>query len=158
MNRILTIQDISCIGKCSLTVALPIISAMGVEAGVIPTAILSTHTAFKEFTFHDLTDEIFPIKEHWKREKFKFEGIYTGYLGSFKQIDLVAEIFDDFKTENNFLLVDPAMGDNGKLYSGFNESFAKKMGTLCAKSDIMVPNITEACAMLGLDYPANGYN
>ena len=152
MKRIVTIQDISCVGKCSLTVALPIISAMGVEAAIIPTAVLSTHTMFKNFTCKDLTDQITPITEHWKNEKLGFAAIYTGYLGSFEQIDLMKKMFEEFKTEDNVMFVDPAMADNGKLYPAFDEAFAKHMATLCAKADIVVPNITEACFMSGMEY------
>ena len=152
MKRIVTIQDISCVGKCSLTVALPIISAMGVETAIIPTAVLSTHTMFKNFTCKDLTDQINPITEHWKNENIGFDAIYTGYLGSFEQIDIVANMFENFKTDENVIVVDPAMADNGKLYPAFDEAFAKKMATLCAKADIIVPNITEAAFMTGLDY------
>ena len=152
MKRIVTIQDISCVGKCSLTVALPIISAMGVEAAILPTAVLSTHTMFQNFTCKDLTDQIEPIAEHWKKENFLFDAVYTGYLGSFEQIDLMKKFFEDFKTESNILFVDPAMADNGKLYPAFDEAFAKHMATLCAKADIIVPNITEACFMTGMEY------
>jgi pyridoxine kinase len=155
MKRILTIQDISCVGKCSLTVALPIISAMGVEAAILPTAVLSTHTMFKNFTVKDLTDQIKPITNHWIQEGVDFGAIYTGYLGSFEQIDLMKELFDDFKTESNILFVDPAMADNGKLYPAFDEAFAKHMGTLCAKADIIVPNMTEASFMTGIEYKEN---
>lgn len=119
---------------------------------MIPTAVLSTHTAFQEFTFHDLTDEIHPIQEHWLKEKFKFDGIYTGYLGSFKQIELVSDFFDKFKTENNFIFIDPVMGDYGKLYKGFDEKFALKMAELCKKADIIVPNLTESSYMLNIEY------
>ncbi len=152
MKRIVTVQDISCVGKCSLTVALPIISAMGVETAIIPTAVLSTHTMFQNFTCKDLTDEIVPITNHWKQEKLDFDAIYTGYLGSFEQIDIVANMFDDFKSDNNVIVVDPVMADNGKLYPAFDEAFAKKMATLCAKADIIVPNITEASFMTGMEY------
>lgn len=152
MKRIITIQDISCVGKCSLTVALPIISAMGVETSILPTAVLSTHTMFQNFTVKDLTDQIEPIAEHWKKENFKFDAVYTGYLGSFEQIDLMKKFFEDFKTEANILFVDPAMADNGKLYPAFDKAFAKHMATLCAKADIIVPNITEACFMTGTEY------
>ncbi len=159
MKRIVSIQDISCVGKCSLTVALPIISAAGVEAAILPTAVLSTHTAFKEgFTFHDLTGEIEPISNHWKKEKFGFDAIYTGYLGSFEQIDLVKKFFDDFKSEKTAIVVDPAMADNGCLYKGFTPEFAKAMATVCAKADIVVPNLTEACFMLGEEYVGEGYS
>ena len=154
MKRIVTIQDISCVGKCSLTVALPIISAMGVEAAILPTAVLSTHTMFQNFTVKDLTDQIEPIAEHWKKENFAFDAVYTGYLGSFEQIDLMKKFFEDFKSESNILFVDPAMADNGKLYPAFDEAFAKHMATLCAKADIIVPNITEACFMTGMEYKA----
>lgn len=152
MKRILTIQDISCVGKCSLTVALPIISAMGVETAIIPTAVLSTHTMFKNFTFRDLTDEIVPITRHWKSENIGFDCIYTGYLGSIDQIDIIANLFDEFKTDDNFIIVDPVMADNGKLYPAFDEVFAARMATLCAKADIIIPNITEASFMTGMEY------
>lgn len=152
MKRILTIQDISCVGKCSLTVALPIISALGVETAIIPTAVLSTHTMFKNFTFKDLTDEIAPITKHWKDENIGFDSIYTGYLGSAEQIDIIANVFDEFKTDNNLIIVDPVMADNGKLYPAFDMAFAAKMATLCAKADIIIPNITEASFMTDMEY------
>ncbi len=155
MKRILTVQDISCIGKCSLTVALPIISAMGVETAVIPTAVLSTHTAFKSFTFRDLTSDILPIVDHWKKEDFAFDGIYTGYLGTAEQIDLVRKTIRTFKTENCRVIVDPVMADHGKLYAGFTEAFAAKMATLCAEADVIVPNLTEAAFLLGAPYKEN---
>lgn len=155
MKKIVTIQDISCYGKCSLTVALPIISAMGVEAAIIPTAVLSTHTMFSRFTFKDLSDQIEPISEHWKEEKLQFDALYTGYLGSFEQIDLMKQFFEDFG-KNTLKFVDPAMGDNGKLYPAFDEAFAKHMATLCAKADIIDPNLTEACFMLGTEYKEDG--
>ena len=127
MKRLLSIQDISCVGKCSLTVALPIISAMGVETVVLPTAVLSTHTQFKGFTFRDLTCDMVPIAEHWKNENIDFDMIYTGYLGSFEQLDIVSNIFKDFKTESNTIFVDPAMGDNGKLYPAFDMEYVEAM-------------------------------
>ena len=152
MKRIVTIQDISCLGKCSLTVALPIISAMGVETAIIPTAVLSTHTMFQGFTFKDLTDQIEPITAHWKNEKVGYDAIYTGYLGSFEQIDIVDRLFDDFKTEDNLIVVDPVLGDNGKLYPAFDMEFAGQMKKLCAKADIIIPNLTEASFMTGKEY------
>lgn len=151
MKRIVTIQDISCIGKCSLTAALPIISAMGIETAVIPTAVLSTHTAFSEFAFYDLTDKIPEIAGHWKREDFSFDAIYTGYLGSIRQLDLVVKFFDMFQNTLNF--VDPVIGDHGRLYAGFTPEFAKQMAKkLCPKADILVPNLTEACLLTGTPY------
>ncbi len=158
MKRIVTIQDISCVGKCSLTVALPIISAMGVETAVVPTAVLSTHTQFTGFTFHDLTDEIQKISDHWKNEGIGFDAIYTGYLGSFEQIDLVKKFFDDYKTDNNVIVVDPAMADNGVLYAGFTQEFADKMSEVCAKADVIVPNLTEASFMLHEPYAGDDYD
>lgn len=152
MKRILTIQDVSCLGKCSLTVALPIISAMGVEACIMPTAVLSTHTMFSGFTFKDLTDQIEPVTAHWKAENIDFDAIYTGYLGSIEQVDIVAHLFDDFKTDNNIVVVDPVIGDNGKIYPALNIGFAKEMKKLCSKADIIVPNLTEAALMTDREY------
>lgn len=158
MKRILTIQDISCVGKCSLTVALPIISAMGVEAAVMPTAVLSTHTQFDGFTFRDLTGDMLPIAKHWKNENIGFDAIYTGYLGSFEQLDIVGKIFDDFKTSETKIIIDPVMADGGKLYKGFTEEFARSMARLCSKADVIVPNLTEASFMLGTSYVGDDYD
>ncbi|MBQ7956668.1 MAG: pyridoxamine kinase [Clostridia bacterium] len=153
MKRIATIQDISCFGKCSLTVALPLISACGVEACPIPTAVLSTHTGgFEGFTIHDLTKEITPIADHWKKLDLHFDGIYTGYLGSPEQLKIVSDFIDNFKKENTIVFIDPVMGDHGKLYAGFDESFAKKMVSLVKKADIIAPNLTEVSYLLGIDY------
>lgn len=152
MKRVLSIQDLSCIGKCSLTVALPIISAMGVETAIVPTAVLSTHTMFNDFTFRDLTEDMDGIKEHWVKEDFDFDAIYTGYLGSKEQIQIVTDYFDTFGGEHNYIIVDPAMADNGKLYTGFTPDFALEMAKLCSKADIILPNISEACFMLGKEY------
>ena len=152
MKRIMTVQDISCVGRCSLTVALPIISAAGVECGVLPTAVLSTHTAFKSFTFRDLTDEIEPISDTFLELGIDFDAIYTGYLGSHRQLSLVGDFIDRFKKKDSFVLIDPVMADHGVLYKGFTEEFAKNMAALCAKADLVVPNITEAAFMLGIPY------
>ena len=152
MKRIVTIQDISCVGKCSLTVALPIISAMGVETAILPTAVLSTHTMFSGFTCKDMTDQILPIAEHWKKEEFAFDAIYTGYLGSFEQIEIVSKLFDEFKTDSNLIIVDPVMADNGKLYPAFDEAYAKENAKLCGKADLIVPNLTEASFLTGMPY------
>ena len=155
MKRIVTIQDISCIGKCSLTVALPIISAANIETAIIPTTVLSTHTAFKDFTFRDLSNDIPLISNHWQKEKMIFDAIYTGYLGNELQIELVKDFIIRFKTKNNFILIDPAMADNGKLYTGFDNSFVLKMKELCELGDIIVPNLTEACLLLNIKYKNN---
>lgn len=158
MKRIVTVQDVSCVGKCSLTVALPVISACGVETAVIPTAVLSTHTAFPSFTFRDLTDEITPVAENWKAAGIGFDAVYTGYLGSERQITLMERFIEDFRTDSNLIFVDPAMADNGKMYAGFAPAFADSMARLCAKADIIVPNLSEACFMLHRDYMPGGYS
>jgi pyridoxine kinase len=152
MKRIVTIQDISCLGKCSLTVALPIISATGVEAAIIPTAVLSTHTMFKNFTCKDLDDQILPIAEHWKSEGIEFDAFYTGYLASAQQIDKVIKLISELRKDGNLVIIDPAMADNGKLYPAFNDEFPKEMAKLCAIADIVLPNITEACYLTGTPY------
>lgn len=152
MKRILTVQDISCFGKCSLTVALPVISAMGVETVILPTAVLSTHTMFQGFTVKDLSDQIGPVTEHWKKEGFTFDAIYTGYLGTEEQIGQMEQLFDDFRTENTLIFVDPVMADNGKLYPAFDMNYARKNAELCGRADIIVPNITEAAFMTGMEY------
>lgn len=151
MKRILTIQDISCVGKCSLTVALPIISAAGVEAGILPTAVLSTHTAFPKFTFKDLTDEIQPIVDTFNELKLDFDAVYTGYLGSFEQLKLVGDFIDNSKPDMA-VFIDPVMADNGVLYKGFTQEFADNMAKLCAKADLIMPNLTEASFMLREEY------
>ena len=158
MKRVVTIQDISCIGKCSATVALPIISVMGSECAVVPTAVLSTHTMFQGFTFRDLTEDIRPIADHWKKENISFDAIYTGYLGSFEQLELVKEFISDFKTPANTVFIDPVMADNGKLYPGFTPEFAAAMAKLCGKADVIVPNLTEAAFLLDRPYCGAGYD
>ena len=152
LKRIVTVQDISCLGKCSLTVALPVISAMGIETSIIPTAVLSAHTIFEGRTFRDLTNDIPSIGEHWKKEGFTFDAIYTGYLGSQKQIEIMLDFFNDFKSENNFILVDPVMADGGVLYDNFNSEFPRKMRMLCKKADVITPNLTEACLLTESEY------
>ncbi len=151
--KILTIQDISCVGQCSLTVALPIISACGIETCVLPSAVLSTHTAgFSGYTFRDLTDDMPAICEHWQKENIFFDAVYTGYLGSTKQIAHVQSIFRTVKKSSGLSIVDPAMADNGKLYPGFDLSFVAAMRSLCAEADYIVPNITEAALLAELPY------
>ncbi|MBP3308315.1 MAG: pyridoxamine kinase [Clostridia bacterium] len=152
-KKILTIQDISCVGQCSLTVALPILSACGLETCILPSAVLSTHTAgFSGFTFRDLTEDMPAIQKHWQKENIKFEAIYTGYLGSIKQIGYVRDILKTMGTDNCVRVVDPAMADNGQLYSIFNMDYVEAMKPLCGEADILVPNITEACFLTGEEY------
>lgn len=152
-KRVLTIQDISCVGQCSLTVALPILSACGLETAILPSAVLSTHTGgFKGYTFRDLTDDMPKIKDHWVNEGITFDAITTGYLGSVKQISIIKDIFKDTSKENTLKFVDPAMADNGVLYTGFNEEFVEAMLSLCTEADYVFPNITEACLLTKTEY------
>ena len=149
-KKVLTVQDISCFGQCSTTVALPILSACGVETAIMPSAILSTHTGgFSGFTFRDLTEDLPKIMEHWKKEGISFDAIYTGYLGSKRQIDIVIELFKYLLKDDGIRIVDPAMADNGKLYTGFDDDFVKEMRNLVATSDIVLPNMTEAALLTG---------
>ncbi len=153
--KVLTVQDLSCYGQCSLTVALPIISACGIETAVIPTAVLSTHTAFKAgWTFRDLTDDIAPISDHWLKEGLKFDCVYTGYLGSPRQVDLILMTIERHLADKGVVVVDPAMADGGKLYAGFAPDFPSHMARLCGSADIILPNITEACLMTDTEYRA----
>ncbi len=152
-KKILTIQDISCVGQCSLTVALPILSAAGMETCILPSAVLSTHTAgFTGFTVRDLTDDIPGIAAHWKKEGIGFEAVYTGYLGSTQQIEYVKSIMETLLVPGGLKIVDPAMADNGKLYPAFDAEYVEAMKTLAFTADIILPNITEACFLTGVEY------
>ena len=154
-KKVLAINDISCVGRCSLTVALPIISAAGVECSILPTAILSTHTGgFSGYTFTDFTSEMMNIANHWKSLDRKFDTLYTGFLGSIEQVLLVKNICEMFRTNETKLIVDPAMADNGEMYKIFDLEFAKEMQKLCYGADIIVPNITEACFLADVKYQA----
>ena len=152
-KRLVAINDISGFGKCSLTVALPIISAAGIETICMPTAVLSTHTGgFTGYTYRDLTCDMPDISAHWKSIDLKPDAIYSGFLGSFDQIDIVKKFAEDFKRDDNLFIADPCMADHGKMYTLFDKKFAKAMVSLCAKADIILPNITEACFMAGEEF------
>lgn len=152
-KRILTVQDISCVGQCSLTVALPILSACGVETAVLPSAVLSTHTGCLEgYTFRDLGDDMPGIAEHWEREGIRFDAVYSGYLGSAAQASLVRDISDRLLREGGVRIVDPAVADNGRLYSGITPELAESMRGLVADADYVLPNITEAAILCGIEY------
>ncbi len=147
--KILTIQDISCYGQCSITVALPLISAFGIETAVLPSAVLSTHTSgFSEYTVRDLTDDLPEIRKHWEKEGIFFDAIYTGFIGSIKQLDYIKDIIDSRLKPGGLVFVDPAMADLGEFYNGFDQEFADKMGELCKLGDYILPNTTEACYLL----------
>ena len=152
-KKLVTVQDVSCIGKCSCTAALPIISSHGIETLVLPTALLSSHTdGFGENTFLDLTDEMKKIISHWKTLELSLDGIYTGYLGSVEQIDVVADLIRDMRKEDTLVLVDPVMGDCGRYYKYFGDGYIEKIKTLCAMADVITPNVTEACLLAGEEY------
>ncbi len=153
-KRILTVQDISCVGQCSLTVALPILSASGNETCILPSAVLSSHTGgFKDYTFRDLTDDIPGIVRHWLSEGIDFDAFYTGYLGTARQVGLVIEILGGkLRKPSSLVVVDPAMGDNGVFYKGLDGEFLREMEKLVAMADIIIPNVTEACMLTGIEY------
>ncbi len=152
-HKILTVQDISCVGQCSLTVALPILSAAGQETCILPSAVLSTHTAgFSGFTVRDLTEDIPAITEHWDREKIRFDAVYTGYLGSTRQIAMVRELIRRLSAPGALAIVDPAMADNGRLYPAFDLAYVEAMKELAFSADMILPNITEACFLTGMEY------
>jgi pyridoxine kinase len=158
LKRVAAIHDLSGFGKCSLTVALPILSAAGIETSALPTAVLSTHTGGLEgYTYMDMTGEMRPFMKHWKSLDISFDAIYSGFLGSFEQLDIVSDFFDEFRKKDNLLLVDPVMADNGELYKIFTPEFALGMRRLCEKADIIVPNITEATLLLGETYHPGPY-
>lgn len=158
MKRAAVINDLSGIGKCSLTVALPIISAAGIETSVLPTAVLSTHTALPGFVFRELTEDILPITDHWNNLGIRFDAIYSGYLGSAKQLEYVSRFADIFKRQDNLLLIDPVMGDNGRLYKKFDNEFPAGMMEYCKKADIIIPNITEAAFLVDEKYYESSYS
>lgn len=158
-KKILTIQDVSCFGQCSLTVALPILSAMGIETAILPSAVLSTHTGgFTGYTFRDLTEDLPAISAHWKKEGIAFDAFYTGYVGSKKQLGYIRDIVRANRKEKSLFVVDPVMGDNGKLYAGFDEDFAAEMASFVKGADVILPNLTEAAHLLGEPYEGEGYD
>ena len=153
MKNVLTVQDLSCLGKCSLTVALPVLSAMGVQVSCLPTAVLSTHTGgFQGYTFRDLTADMPAIRAHWAKEGVAFDAIYTGYLGSTQQIAHVSDFFATMGKPNCLKIVDPAMADFGKLYPPFDGEFVEAMKKLCMQADYLLPNITEAALLTNMEY------
>lgn len=153
-KRIVSVQDISCLGQCSLTAALPVLSAFGVETAILPSAILSTHTGgFKNFTVHDLTDEMPKIIAHWKSEKIDFDAVYTGYIGDARQFDIILGMRSMLR-DGGLLIVDPAMADNGRLYPALGNDIVEGMRRLVSAADVILPNLTEAAFLLGRDYKA----
>jgi len=157
-KRLLTIQDISCVGQCSLTVALPVISACGIETAILPSSVLSNHTAgYSGWTFRDLTEDMPSILERWLTEKIDFDAFYTGYVSK-AQIPYILEIMNKTARQGALRIVDPVMADNGKLYTGFDKDFPTEMKKLCKGSDVIMPNLTEAAFLLNQPYVAEGYD
>lgn len=152
MKRIASIQDFSCIGSCSQTIALPVLSAMGVECAALPTALLSAHTAFDGFVSLDLTPQLPAIMAHWRAMHLRFDAVYTGYLASAEQVGLVGALLDGMDERPALTLIDPVMGDNGALYAGFSDAFPQTMRALCGRADVLTPNVTEACLLTGTAY------
>ncbi len=153
-KRILTVQDISCLGQCSMTVALPILSACGLETCILPSAVLSTHTGgFGPVHVKDLTEDFAGILAQWERLELTFDAAYTGYLGNVAHMEYVKRIFDTMVVPGGLRIVDPAMADHGKLYSGFDETYARAMTELCRSADVILPNVTEGCLMTDTPCP-----
>ena len=150
MMRVLSVQDLSCLGKCSLTVALPVLSSMGCAATALPTTLLSTHTAFPKPHRRSLTDDLLPICDHWKSIGAEFDTVSTGYLADPEQVEAVGKVLDAFP--NALHIVDPVMGDHGRLYSSITQDHVRAMKTLCARADVILPNVTEAAMLTGLPY------
>lgn len=151
-KRLVSIQDLSCVGRCSLSVAMSVIPVMGVETCVLPTAILSTHTAFDRFTFHDFTREAQRIMDVWRELDMRFDSIYIGYLGSMPLIELTRRFLSCFRRESTQVILDPAFGDQGRLYTGFDMDYVQGIRELCAEADIILPNLTESCYLLDIPY------
>lgn len=157
-KRVAAIHDISCFGRCSLTVALPVLSAAGIETCIIPTAVLSTHTGgFTGYTFRDLTNDILPIANHWSKLGIQFDALYTGYLGSFEQLEIVTQVCSMLSNQDTLRMIDPVMADNGKLYATFSPEFPKGMRALCSQATMITPNMSEAYLLLGEAYQEGPY-
>lgn len=151
-KKIACMNDFSGYGRCSLTVSIPILSALKVQACPVPTSILSNHTAYPYYFIDDYTEKLPNYLEVWKKLELKFDGILTGYLGSVAQIDLIKTFFQDFRSEHTLIIVDPVMGDHGKPYPAFAGSLCKRMQELVKEADIITPNLTEACILTNTSY------
>ena len=149
MRQVLTVQDLSCLGKCSLTVALPVLSAMGCSCSVLPTAVLSTHTAFPQPYVRDLTGDKEPIMQHWQRIGAGFDAILVGYLSDPAQVQAVETLWSGFDA---LRILDPVMGDHGKLYSRITDAHVAAIRQLCRRANLLIPNVTEACLLTGTPY------
>ena len=155
VSKVAAIHDLSSYGRASLTVVIPILSSMGIQTCPLPTAVLSTHSGFSDYYFTDLTEHMKGVINHWQQLNLSFDAIYSGFLGSNAQIDLVMEVIDKFKSNDSIAVVDPVMGDNGKLYGPLNQGLVNEMKRLVKVADIITPNITEAAFLLDKEYPEN---
>ncbi len=152
-KRVAAIHDLSCFGRCATTVISPALSAMGVQVIPVPTALLSSHTGgFTDMYFKDLSEDMNSISDHFERLGLKFDAIYTGFLGSERQIDIVLDFIKKFSTKDTLVFVDPVMGDDGVLYSTYNDELCRRMRELCSVADIITPNLTEACFLSDVEY------
>ena len=151
-KKAVLINDLSGLGKCSLTAAIPVLSVMGIQACPMPTAVLTSQTGFKSFYCNDCTDKLDYYTEEWKKLGFQPDGIYTGFLSSEKQVDKILNFINSFETENTLVLVDPVMGDGGRTYSLFTDTLACKMKKLVTAADVITPNLTECCILCDIDY------
>ncbi len=158
MKRVLTIQDLSCVGKCSLSVALPIISAAGVEASVFPVSLLSTHSAFESYERIDLSHLLESYEKMWEKYNIDFDAVYVGYIGTETGLMQVINCTDRLKNSKNVIIVDPAIADNGEIYSGISNKYIKELKELCKRADVLIPNLTEACILTGTEYKDFGYD
>lgn len=157
-RRVLAVHDISCVGRCSLTVALPVLSAMGFEVSLLPTSILSTHTGgFEGYTCRDLSMDMNPVADHWRALGLQFDAIFTGWLGTHRHVEHLDHLLNAVGAGAE-LIVDPVMGDNGRLYATLDNAYADAMREYCARAEVLLPNITEAAILTGTDYPYPGYN
>ncbi len=152
IKKVAAINDLSGSSRCSLTVAMPVIGAMGIQCCVLPTAILSNHTGYRSFYFEDFTDGMEQFAANWQKQNLRFDCIYSGFLGSDRQIEIVERFIDRFADSGTKILIDPVMGDNGKIYSTYTEKMCSEMKKLAAAADVITPNITEACVLSDTDY------
>lgn len=151
-RKVAVINDLSGASRCSLTTALPVISALGINCSVMPTALLSNHTGYSDYFFEDCTSQMKEFLVNWKKMKLEFDAIYSGFLGSEEQIDIVSDFISDFKKDNTKIIIDPVMGDNGEIYTTYTSAMCEKMKKLIMGADVVTPNLTEACILSGLDY------
>jgi len=155
VQKVAAIHDLSGFGRASLTVIIPVLSRMGIQVCPLPTAVLSTHSKYKDFHFVDLTDHMTPMIEHWRRLNLEFNAIYSGFLGSHKQIDIVKGFIEDFRRDQQLVVVDPVLGDDGKIYTPLSQDHVKEMRSLIRKADVITPNLTEASLLLNKPLPAS---